>query len=1243
MNKPRFALIVCLVSCLLFNRAWAQQALVSETKKAELSALSQQYSQQYQAGKLQLQSLAAKHNWKLTNKRKDGGITVLHAISKLGFPIYVKTDNNVISAATTRTNLVQPGGSLNLNLNGSSSYLNGKLAIWDGGSVLTTHQEFAGKTITLKDPNSAVSEHSTHVAGTMIARGAYAPAKGMAFGATTLLSYDFDNDITEMAAAAPNLLLSNHSYGTIAGWDYDSDASRWNWYGLPGDNVDYNFGFYDSQAQAWDKIAYTQPYYLIVESAGNNRGYPGPAVGDDYWGYKTRVNPTTLVDMGPRPANISSNTGYDIIPDFANAKNILTVGAVNQLPFGPSTRSDVAIAYFSSWGPTDDGRIKPDICGMGVDVLSSGSGSNTSYVTLSGTSMASPNVTGSLYLLQEYYAKQNAGVFMKSATLKGLACHTAFDGGNVGPDYIYGWGLLDMQKAAQAITDNGTKSLISENTLTQGQTKTFTVTASGAGALVASITWTDPQGTLSADGTINDRTPKLVNDLDIRVSDGTNTFMPWVLNPDQPAATATTGDNIRDNIEQVYVDKVVPGKQYTITVTHKKTLPAAGQDYSLVVTGIGGSAYCASVPAATDSRINNFKFASIDNTPAAGCTTYTDYSGTLTAQLEPGKTYPLSLAVGACSGNNLNKIAKVFADWNGDGDFDDTGELIGTSNVISATGTFVTNITIPGNVTVGNYSRLRIVLTETTDPSAVTACSSIKGQTQDYRLQFIQPALDAGAIAVSGNTAAGNCAGKTNFTVTIKNFGTSTLASIPVTLTITAPDNTITTFNETYTGSLTPGTQAEYTFNNTYTTVAGATYALTGATNLPGDFVSSNNNATATLVIAALPVANNLTAYYCNNTKSYQLAGTADGALLWYQNANDVIPIAVGASVTTGTPPVNNTYYAGINDFSGTVGPATKGVFTGGGYNQFTPAVNVTTQIPIVIESARLYIGYGGKITFNATDASGQIVSTVTINAAATRTTPVLGTATDDPADQGKVYDLNLILPAAGSYTISVAYDDSASIFRSNAGVTGYPFTIGGIFSITGNTATPGSTGYYYYLYNVKVHSYGCVSASRQAVALIKPVITQNGNVLSSNYTTGNQWYYNGTMITGATGQTYTATESGNYQVSVVVGTGCESISDNYAFAIIALHPDNSTDIGLTIYPVPASTALNVLFVAKAAGDVQLSFVNSVGQVAFTDNRTIDAGNFSTALNVSGLSPGTYVLRVLLAGKLYAKKVIIIR
>jgi hypothetical protein len=1240
--------IFCAFLLLITASVFGQQSLVSAAKQQELNDFSSRLNSAYVATHAKAIALAKSHGWTTTRKTKNGGVISLQGINSLGFPVYLTTHNNTDAAATTGTNLVQPGGSLGLNLSGSSNFLNNKLAMWDGGWVYPEHQEFAGKTISFKD-TSDVIDHATHVAGTLMAKGIYAPAKGMAFNANTLISYDFNNDVAEMSKAAPGLLLSNHSYGDVAGWNYNDLAGRWEWYGLPGDTVDYNFGFYNSRVQAWDQIAYNAPYYLIVESAGNSRSGNGPAVGADYYGYASRTN-QTLVDKGPRPATISNNADYDIITTTGTAKNILTVGAVNTLPNGPANSQGIVTTYFSSWGPTDDGRIKPDLVADGLNVLSSGSDSPTAYSTESGTSFSAPNVTGSLYLLQEYYAQKNSGAFMRAATLKGLACHTAFDAGNIGPDYIYGWGLLDMPRAAQAITDNGTKSLIRENNLIQNQQQTFTLMASGNGPLSVTISWTDPQGTPTPEGTVNSRTPKLVNDLDMRISDGTNTFKPWVLDPDNPANAATTGDNIRDNIEQVYIPGAVPGRTYTVTISNKGVLQSGSQAYSLIATGIGGTGYCTSGPLSNaDSRINNVTVSNLNNTPPPGCTGYSDYTGLTTVALEQGKSYPLAVTLGTC-GNNFNKAAKVYIDWNGNGVFD-ANELVATTTVMNGTGTYTANISVPSTVTPNNYSLMRVVLTETSDTSTITACGTYgKGETQDYRVQFLQASIDAGVTAIVSPAVNGTCNGPTPITVTLKNFGSTTLTNIPLTVTVKSPDNTITTINETYTGTLAPLAQGNYTFNGTFNAISGSTYTVTAAANLANDPVLSNNQITAmaTIITAADPAS--LTAAFCTNSNQYLLTGTGDGELLWYQHAADSIPFAFGASTLTSQSPVNNTYYASLNDFSGTAGPATKSTFSVGGYDQFTPSVNITTEIPVIIQSARLYIGNPGTITFNVTNSNGQVVASTTINAAATRTNPQPGTQPDDPNDQGKVYNLNLLLPAAGNYTITPVYDNSATMYRNNGGVSGYPFKIGNLFSITRNSAVSTSLtdtayykNFYYYFYDLQIRSAGCASATRQPVTVLTPVITQTGTILSSNFLSGNQWYLNGITIKGATGQTYTPTQSGNYQVYVTLSNGCISASANFVYLVTAINTGAGSEIGLVAFPVPASDLLNVIFVVKVSNSVNIALLNSMGQTVYTNTQTLLAGNFSTLINVANLSPGTYLLRVLTGQKIYAHKVIIVR
>ncbi|HZZ75651.1 MAG TPA: S8 family serine peptidase, partial [Puia sp.] len=356
------------------------------TNISALRAISVRADLQHKEMSNRLARLAKQNGWPLTKNLKNGGYALLVGLSKKGFPLYVTTNNNIISAATIGTNQLWPGGSTGLNLNGSTAALKSKIAIWDGGRVLATHEELTGRVLQ-KDNPSALSDHSTHVTGTMIASGVNPVAKGMSFGAQQLLAYDFDNDVSEMSAAAPGLLISNHSYGALAGWNLNTGNNHWEWYGNSGDTVDYKFGYYDDQAQEWDSIAYNAPNYLIVKSVGNNRDENGPPVDSPYDAFNGRG---VMAPAGKRPPGISNNDGYDIVPTYGNAKNIIAIGAVNPIPGGYNSPADVQLAEFSSWGPSDDGRIKPDLVADGINVLSCVSTSNNAYAIFSGTSMSSP-------------------------------------------------------------------------------------------------------------------------------------------------------------------------------------------------------------------------------------------------------------------------------------------------------------------------------------------------------------------------------------------------------------------------------------------------------------------------------------------------------------------------------------------------------------------------------------------------------------------------------------------------------------------------------------------------------------------------------------------------------------------------------------------------------------------------------------------------------------------------------------
>jgi serine protease AprX len=278
-----------------------------------------------------------------------------------------------------------------------------------------------------------------------------------------------------------------------------------------------------------------------------------------------------------------------LLTSNANAKNVLTVGATNGVAnyAGPSS---VANARFSSYGPTDDGRVKPDISTKGVDMYSTDYSGDSQYINKSGTSMSSPAVAGGAILLQQYYNNVHSN-FMKAATLKGVILHTVDEAGaSNGPDYSFGWGLLNTEKAAIAIANLTNASSIAELNLSEGATYSKTVTASGNTAfgdvLTISISWTDP-ATLRQhlpSSSEDDRAAMIENDLDLIVTSSAGViYRPWKLDPVNPTIAATTGVNDVDNFEKIEIDQLTG--DFTINVTHKGSLIGAAQDYTLVITG----------------------------------------------------------------------------------------------------------------------------------------------------------------------------------------------------------------------------------------------------------------------------------------------------------------------------------------------------------------------------------------------------------------------------------------------------------------------------------------------------------------------------------------------------------------------------------------------------------------------------------------------------------------------------------
>ncbi|MCK8523131.1 S8 family serine peptidase [Aquimarina sp. D1M17] len=816
-----------LVSAGLFAQTTADKAkMAQQTNLAKLNQLQADFSQKAALDKKKAVQMAQLDGRPTKIQAKNGSYSELQKVASFGgknYYIYYTT-NNVDAARSTRTNHLNSGGSLGLNLDGQNMTAH----VWDGGHARVTHQEYDGpggnNRVTIQDASSEggtqLNFHAAHVTGTVMASGVQADAKGMAPQAK-VHGYMWNNDVSEATSAAANgMLVSNHSYG------------------FRGDLVpDQYFGAYIDESRNWDEVMFNAPFYLMVVAAGNDgnqNGYNG--------------------------APLDGNSSYDKLTGHSTSKNNLVVANAQDANVNSNgSLVSVSINSSSSEGPTDDYRIKPDITGNGTGVYSTYQNSDTAYNSITGTSMASPNVTGSLLLLQQHYNNIN-GNFMRAATLKGIALHTADDAGPSGPDAVYGWGLLNAKAAAEVITNAGSgESKVEELTLNGGQSYTITVDSDGTSPLLASISWTDRPGT--AVTATNSNTPVLVNDLDIRVTKGSTTYEPYRLTS---ITTNGTGDNNVDPYERI--DVANASGTYTITVTHKGSLTGGSQNFSLVVTGLTGTPVVCNatvptnvaasnishdsatigwtaVPAATydvryrvagnsswttlqdvggnstnlsglteltsyevqvrskcsdgttssysptttfstiefqltycdsngqsvaDEFISRVQLGTIDNTSGAGSGGYTDFTSVSTS-LAKGSSNTITVTP-TWTGTTYNEGYSVWIDYNQNGVFTDAGEQVWTQSATQTTpvsGSF----TVPSSAADGP-TRMRVSMKYNGVP---TSCESFQyGEVEDYTVSIGGTAPDTQAPTAPTSLAASNITETTltlNWTASTDNVG----------------------------------------------------------------------------------------------------------------------------------------------------------------------------------------------------------------------------------------------------------------------------------------------------------------------------------------------------------------------------------------------------------------------------------------------------------------------------------------
>jgi len=420
--------------------------------------------------------------------------------------------------------------------------------VYDGGTALASHVDFDGR-LTVYDA-SGLHYHPTHVAGTIGGSGI-----GSAGAGGTALQW------RGMAPAV-----------TIASYGFEYDGTGTFLYTNPGDLED-----------DYDEAINVHGAMISNNSIGTNvaaNGFPCEYEGD-YGATSMLIDAIVCGSLGAPMRIIWANgnergpgtcgTTYHTTAPPACAKNHITVGALNS--------NNDSMTDFSSWGPADDGRIKPDICAPGCQ--SNGDGGVTStwsdggYGTICGTSMAAPTVTGlGALILQEWKNLFPGCPLPRNSMLKVLLAHNAADLGNAGPDYKFGYGSVRTQNTIDFLRGGS----IREDSLDNGGQKKFYVDiASGTPSLKVTIAWDDPPG---AANTI----PELVNNLDLTVvSPASTTYYPWTLDPANPSSPAVrTQPDARNNIEQVVVDS--PATGVWEIVVNGTSVPGGPQVFSLAAT-----------------------------------------------------------------------------------------------------------------------------------------------------------------------------------------------------------------------------------------------------------------------------------------------------------------------------------------------------------------------------------------------------------------------------------------------------------------------------------------------------------------------------------------------------------------------------------------------------------------------------------------------------------------------------------
>ncbi|MEY4891729.1 MAG: hypothetical protein RIQ34_341 [Bacteroidota bacterium] len=1054
------------------------------------------------------------------------------------------------------------------------------VGIWDGGEV-SPHLDFspAGRRTLME--NSSASDHSTHCAGTICGRGLINPtARGMAPNAK-IYSYNFNGNIqSEMTTAIPTLGLnvSSHSYGSTQTC------------GLTGSGVAYS-----ATSVATDVNLNNFPYHLHVHSAGNSQS--------------------------------ACTGGWSTITSSGKtAKNNILVANIT---------STETLSTSSSCGPVLDGRVKPEISAMGTSVFSTTTPLNA-YTTMSGTSMATPGIAGSVALLVQRYKQLNSDQLPPSSLIKNTVLNTARDLGNVGPDYRFGYGRINALQAVRILEDNRYRIA----TITTGFSNDEVINIpAGAARLKVMLTWNDPAGTANAN-------PALVNNLDLKVIQGPTTYLPWVLDPNNPGTPATTGVDNVSNIEQISIDNPTAGS-YTFRVLGTAVPTGANQTYSLTWT-IETPSIEVTYPNGNESlNPGTNEVITWDNTGITGTQTveYSLDGGANWITIISGLTATTQrLTWGVPAANTSTALIRISAGGVSD-QSDNNFKILGT----------VTGFT--GNGAACNAGEITFTWNATTNATNYDI----------YRLNDATGEFDLMAPNVSGTsyTASGLTPNSAYwFTIRSKNNITNAVSERSVAISVTASNGggglgavgsisgiqTICGTQNNVSYSISPvGGATSYN----WTVPAGATIVSgQGTTTIAVNYavgassgnvaVSASNGAcnttpsTLSITIGsgsiAAPISGgNQAQIVCPGTTVPTLVASATvpagHTLRWYDAANGGNVISNPTSNTVGSI----TYYAAsVNNTTGCESSARTAVTL---TITSVPAASITATGPttfcagstvlLVANTGASYSWSTGATTGSIlVNTSGTYTVTTTNNGCVSTSAPVSVTVNPLPTNN---------VTASGPLAFC---QGNNVVLSAPSGNTQYSWSNGATSSSI--TVTTGGT----YTVNI-TNGFGCTNSSLATTVTVSPnpVVTLSASPyrnlypgLTTNLTAqvspagsySYTWYRNGNTISGVSGNSINGidlAQLGQYSVRVANQTGLPC-SNNSNLVTIG---DSATQ-RLFILPNPSKGQYEVAYYSAGNEQFTLSVYDGRGALAYRRSYTINGAYQRMPVDMRTHASGIYQL-----------------